>query len=564
MHISIKSNTYFLFTLVVWAFLPSAPSIAASASTEEICRYRLVSFSNVDGLTRYGLALGDSPLPEAIADVSDEVAIVSDAFRARGLDHQAAFTSKELVERLQKRQCEINRGAGGFRAVRVSTDIILPAIPQPKNIVAVGQNTRSIVAQFGLSGPDGRVFAKRIALTSAYSEIARPAKSLTDGEVELGVVVRKRIAPGTEITRENIQEYIAGFVLANDVTNFVPIVLELFDGGFSIAKTAATFLPVGPYFVPIEALPVAVDFLLPAVNLTRATHRPLLARGNQLAPKVNEQLNRVSRDEYFADISAAIANILEKREQRERNVQGVEEPLLLNGVLEPGDLILMGSSAGVAFRAPAHAREISNWLLASAYYEYGVAYDYFFPAYQRYFSDSGGPFPLRSWQHWMAQKTHLVRLEYCGNHRYLYPGDIMVSGNEILGLQVNNVTEADPESDQYKSELQLGLSRAAFNSLCRENEMMRWQAAAGYAGLAASVGGGAAAGRYLGRRFIHSPGLLGRLARLGTTVVGGVAGLYPLPGVWSWGRGAYASEIPVDELERESRLLDAVEAESDR
>ena len=72
-----------------------------------------------------------------------------------------------------------------------------------------------------------------------------------DYELELAVVIGK---PGSFFTPEEAHEYIAGYVIFNDITARDIQKREMKSGVFSFCKSIETFCPVGPYIVTADEI----------------------------------------------------------------------------------------------------------------------------------------------------------------------------------------------------------------------------------------------------------------------------------------------------------------------
>ena len=73
-----------------------------------------------------------------------------------------------------------------------------------------------------------------------------------DYELELAVVIRK---PGKWFTEEEAMDYIAGYVIFNDITARDIQRREMESGVFSFCKAIDTFCPLGPWIVTPEEIP---------------------------------------------------------------------------------------------------------------------------------------------------------------------------------------------------------------------------------------------------------------------------------------------------------------------
>jgi 2-keto-4-pentenoate hydratase/2-oxohepta-3-ene-1,7-dioic acid hydratase in catechol pathway len=192
---------------------------------------------------------------------------------------------------------------GGFR-------LLVPC--EPTKIVAIGRNYVDHAAELGNQIPkEPLMFLKPpSALLEPFGVIRRPPESLTqriDYEGELTLVMGKRCS---SIGADRAMEHVFGYTVANDVTARD---LQKRDGQWTRAKGFDTFCPVGPCIV--RALP----------------------KGARLRTFLNDDEKPVQDgaigEMVFgpAALVAAISAVM---------------------TLEPGDLILTGTPAGVGPLAP--------------------------------------------------------------------------------------------------------------------------------------------------------------------------------------------------------------------
>lgn len=197
---------------------------------------------------------------------------------------------------------------------------LLPPV-QPSKIICVGRNYRDHAKELGNEVPaEPLLFWKPPSSLLASGGVVRmpQASERVDFEGELALIVAKRARRLS--AEQNLNEYVHGFTLANDVTARD---LQKKDGQWTRAKGFDTFCPVGPL----------VDT---ALTLDR------VASGITLETRVNGNLRQhgstadfiFSLPHLLAYITAAIT-------------------------LEPGDLLLTGTPAGVGPLAPGDRVEIS-------------------------------------------------------------------------------------------------------------------------------------------------------------------------------------------------------------
>ncbi len=194
--------------------------------------------------------------------------------------------------------------AGGREVGAVVGNGRLLAPVVPGKVIAVASNYRDHAAEMGKPVPKApRIFFKppsAIIGPGMPIEIP-PGTTHVDHEVELGVVIAARCR---RAYAEDALEYVFGYTICNDVTarDF-----QKEDGLFARAKGFDTFLPVGPHV---------------ATGLN-PTH---LALGCDVNRKVRQQGNTEDMVTSVAELIAYISQIM---------------------TLEPGDLILTGTPAGV-------------------------------------------------------------------------------------------------------------------------------------------------------------------------------------------------------------------------
>ena len=194
----------------------------------------------------------------------------------------------------------------------------LPLIPQESRIgspiagigkvVCIGLNYHDHAAEVGKAPP-----AEPMLFMKASSSICGPndpievplSATKVDWEVELGVIIGTR---AKNITAETAPEHVAGYVCANDVSE------RAFQsdraGQFTKGKSHDTFCPLGPWLVTADELrdPNSLRLWTEVNGIMRQD-------GNT--------------DDLIFDISTSIAYISQFM------------------TLEPGDLILTGTPAGV-------------------------------------------------------------------------------------------------------------------------------------------------------------------------------------------------------------------------
>ena len=211
-------------------------------------------------------------------------------------------------------------GAGigiGFAPILLSAAELLPPVT-PSKIVCVGRNYRDHVQELGNEIPvEPLLFFKPPSSLLKPSGVVRmPAASeRVDFEGELAIVIGKRVSKlGPD---EDWRKIVRGYTLANDVTARD---LQKKDGQWTRAKGFDTFCPVGP-IVSDEVDPVA---------------------GLAIETRVNGEVRQHgSTLDFIFSIPALLTYITAAI------------------TLEPGDLILTGTPAGVGPLAAGDRVEVS-------------------------------------------------------------------------------------------------------------------------------------------------------------------------------------------------------------
>lgn len=214
--------------------------------------------------------------------------------------------------------------------VPVSSLQLVSPVTAPCRVVAQMTNFRSHVADAGMN-PDTipLTFFRKTSgsISGPYDDIVRPSHvRFLDYEVEIGIVLRKPVPVGTEVTADNLADFVAGLVVTNDVSARD---LQLPKTQFYEAKSYPTFTPVGPALVLLDG-----DELKRFGDL-------------RLTLKVNGEVRQdmvVAGDMVFAPLEAL------------RALTGFQR-------LDAGDLLLTGTPVGTALSAPPKPVEIIGHLL---------------------------------------------------------------------------------------------------------------------------------------------------------------------------------------------------------
>ncbi len=217
----------------------------------------------------------------------------------------------------ERASLESARKRGRWRELARPTQVLVPVEPEGVGkILALGKNFREHAAEFGEAVPEEPLFFNKLPETlRAHGESVRvPAwyAARVDHEAELAVVIGKQ---GWEIDEARAMEHVAGYSVANDLTART---LQKQDRELKYpwfrAKNLEGFCPLGPCFVPRDALDIA--------NLAvtaRVRHRD----------GTLEERQRASTRDLIVSVPQALAWL-------SRHL-----------TLRVGDIVLMGTPAGV-------------------------------------------------------------------------------------------------------------------------------------------------------------------------------------------------------------------------
>ena len=171
-------------------------------------------------------------------------------------DELVLLDARDVGELLDRDRWQDAAMADGGARVPVDTANFAPLVPRPPKIVCVGLNYRGHILETNATLPDfPTLFAKYPpALIGAHDDIVLPSVSTKpDWEVELGVVVGTRFRHASP---EQARTAIAGFTVINDISirDWQRRTNEWLQG-----KTFEKTTPVGPYLVTPDEVDFASD-----------------------------------------------------------------------------------------------------------------------------------------------------------------------------------------------------------------------------------------------------------------------------------------------------------------
>ncbi len=208
----------------------------------------------------------------------------------------------------------IGRSLGQSPAIDLNAVRLLPPVPVPPKILAVGLNYNDHLEESGLKKPDyPEIFARFATSLIAHQEpIRRPRESTAlDYEAELAVVIGK---PGRRIPQEQALDHVAGYSLFNDASlrDF-----QLRTPQWTMGKNFDGTGSFGPWLVTPDAVPPG-------------------ASGLRIQGRLN---GRVMQDSRTNLLIFGVATLI--------------ETLSVAMSLERGDVIITGTPGGVgAARKP--------------------------------------------------------------------------------------------------------------------------------------------------------------------------------------------------------------------
>ena len=248
--------------------------------------------------------------------------------RAVRIDTAATTTAELLSDR-----AAVEAARSAAPTTDVASLALLSPVTKPCRVVAQMTNFASHVRDAGMD-PKGipLTFLRKssASISGPVDAIVKPRHvRFLDYEVEIGLVIGRKIPVGTTISETDLADCIAGLVVTNDVSARD---IQLPQTQFYEAKSYPTFTPVGPALVLLEAdeLSRFGDLRL-RLTVNGEVRQDALVKGDMLYRPL-QALQSLTR---FQDLAA-------------------------------GDLILTGTPVGTALSAPPKPVEIISRLLPPA------------------------------------------------------------------------------------------------------------------------------------------------------------------------------------------------------
>jgi 2-keto-4-pentenoate hydratase/2-oxohepta-3-ene-1,7-dioic acid hydratase in catechol pathway len=188
---------------------------------------------------------------------------------------------------------------------------LLAPVPRPGKIVCVGLNYRDHANETGQPIPSEPVLFSKYAnsvVGPGAEVVVPPHTEKIDYEAELAVVIGRR---ASAVPTGEALDHVAGYTCANDVSSRS---LQFRSSQWLLGKAIDTFLPLGPYLVTADEVPDPQALGIRCL--------------------VNDELRQSS------DTGQMIFGVAELVSFTSRTI-----------TLEPGDVLITGTPAGVAMAA---------------------------------------------------------------------------------------------------------------------------------------------------------------------------------------------------------------------
>ncbi|TAL34425.1 MAG: FAA hydrolase family protein [Spirochaetes bacterium] len=170
---------------------------------------------------------------------------IVDGTRVRPL--RGCQSVEELFGALRKR-----RPPAGPPIALSSVKMLPPTDPNAR-IFCAGLNYRDHADELRMPAPKSPIFFTKTsgALSGANDDIVYPeGVKLLDHELELALVIGRRIGKDERVTAENLSEFSLGIAIFNDVSARD---VQLSTGQWFLGKTYRTFAPTGPVVQTLDA-----------------------------------------------------------------------------------------------------------------------------------------------------------------------------------------------------------------------------------------------------------------------------------------------------------------------
>jgi 2-keto-4-pentenoate hydratase/2-oxohepta-3-ene-1,7-dioic acid hydratase in catechol pathway len=154
---------------------------------------------------------------------------------------------------LQANSIETLSRLSGPRLKETEIELLPPVTPN-QQFLCQGANYRQHMIESGVD-PDAKtfnmIFTKAPScIVPANSDVVRPRRvRFLDYEIELGLVLKRNVRSGQQVTNANLHEFVAGVTIVND---YSARDIQIPEMQFYKGKSFRTFGPVGPYLCLLE------------------------------------------------------------------------------------------------------------------------------------------------------------------------------------------------------------------------------------------------------------------------------------------------------------------------
>jgi len=217
----------------------------------------------------------------------------------------------EFVEKVRKlaEQARNSENPEQFKYAFTAIEWLSPIPRTPKNVLCVGKNYAEHAAEMGADAPPEKlmIFTKSPTAIAADEQELPAYTDLTDSldyEGELAVIIGKK---GRNIPKQLAYDHVFGYTIANDITARD---IQSAHKQFFLGKSLDGSCPMGPYIVTKDEIPNAHN-----LSIVTKVNDEVRQNGN-----TSDMIFKI--DELIAEISKFVT-------------------------LEPGDVILTGTPAGV-------------------------------------------------------------------------------------------------------------------------------------------------------------------------------------------------------------------------
>ena len=218
-----------------------------------------------------------------------------------GLDFVESI--RKLVDRAEQ-----DEKASEYKYAFTSIEWLAPIPRTPKNVLCVGKNYFEHATEMGGEAPEKLMIFTKSPTTIAADEESLPihtdVTANLDYEGELAVVISKK---GHNIPHQLAYDYIFGYTIANDITARD---IQTAHGQYFLGKSLNGTCPMGPYLVTKDEIPNPNN-----LSIVTKVNDDIRQNGNTASMIFNIE-------QIIAEISRFVT-------------------------LEPGDVILTGTPAGV-------------------------------------------------------------------------------------------------------------------------------------------------------------------------------------------------------------------------